>query len=394
MKSFASLRKDRMALGRKGEELAAEYYRNNGFTILARNWRTGAGELDVVARKERDIYFIEVKTLHHKEGFSPAGNLSLRQRRRNFYAGRVFLALLGSPQLTAHFDLVEIEYTPDGAFLSLKRWQDYLPDVKWFPRTAAPAVAEELPQYEVWWKKLLRYLNLFPCPACGKGNGGGAGQLCPDCRSQLKMICQERRCPGCGGNLDGVLAVCSQCLADGSVPMWQGVYSVFEHSGLGRQLVLSFKYDNRTELARVFGKMGADIIIRAGITADVVVPVPAHWRRQLVRGYNQAAFFGRCAAGYLHVPFCDALKRIKSGRRQATLGRTARLKNLKTAFVCTKPEKITGKRVLLVDDVFTTGSTLTAATLQLMKAKAAAVYVLTISRRRALFKNKNVKRMQ
>ena len=73
MRSFAFLRKNRMALGRQGESFAAEYFERNGFTILARNWRTNAGELDIVARRQKDIYFVEVKTLHHKEGYTPAG---------------------------------------------------------------------------------------------------------------------------------------------------------------------------------------------------------------------------------------------------------------------------------------------------------------------------------
>ena len=70
------------------------------------------------------------------------------------------------------------------------------------------------------------------------------------------------------------------------------------------------------------------------------------------------------------------------------MGRTARLKNLKKAFVCFSPEKVAGKRVLLIDDVFTTGSTLRAAAEQLRKAKPAALYVLTVSRRKALFEKK------
>lgn len=390
MKRFASLRKKHIALGRRGENFAADYLERNGFTILARNWRTEAGELDIVARKEHEIHFVEVKTLHHKEGFSPAGNLSFKQRRRNFSAGKVFLALLGSPFVTGIFDLIEIEYTQRGAFLSLKQWNDYLPSIVRQKKETENVNVPGVPENNTWWGRFLRYLNFLPCPVCGTGNGGGTGLLCDSCKSKLKFIRRDRSCPGCGGNLDGVTALCSQCLANGNLPLWDRVFSVFEHSGSGRKLILDLKYNKRTELARPLGKMGADTLMQSGVIPDFVTAVPVHWQRRLLRGYNQAELIGRSTAKYLKVPFCNVLKRVKSGSRQATLGRTARLKNLKKAFVCFSPENVAGKRVLLIDDVFTTGSTLRAAAEQLRKAKPAALYVLTISRRKALFKKKAI----
>ena len=386
MKSFAFLRKNRMALGRQGESFAADYLERNGFTILARNWRTNAGELDIVVRKEREIHFVEVKTLHHKEGFTPAGNLSFKQRRRNFFAGRVFLALLGSPHLTAHFDLIAIEYTPGGAFLSLELINDYLPTIVWHPKETEKVCITKEERPKGWWARFLRYLNFLPCPLCGTGNGGGTGLFCDDCKSRLKLIDHKRSCPGCGGNLDGILALCTQCLESGKLPLWDKVFAIFEHTGIGRDIILGLKYKERSEFARPLGKMGADILAEAGIIPDFVTAVPAHWQRRLLRGYNQAELIGRNTAKYLGVPFRNVLKRVKGGSRQARLGRTARLKNLKKAFVCFAPEKVSGRRVLLIDDVFTTGATLRAAAEQLRKAGPAAVYVLSVSRRKALFK--------
>ena len=249
MKRFAFLRKKHIVLGRKGENFAADYLERNGFTILARNWRTEAGELDIVARKEHEIHFVEVKTLHHKEGFTPAGNLSFKQRRRNFSAGKVFLALLGSPFMTGFFDLIEVEYTQRGAFLSLKVWNDYLPSIVRQKKESEKVNVPEVPVSDGWLARFLRYLNFLPCPLCGTGNGGGTGLLCDDCKSELKFFHRERSCPGCGGNLDGVTALCSQCLANGELPLWDRVFSVFEHTGSGRKLILDLKYNKRSELA-------------------------------------------------------------------------------------------------------------------------------------------------
>ena len=133
--------------------------------------------------------------------------------------------------------------------------------------------------------------------------------------------------------------------------------------------------------------MGAQAVRQAGYEPECVMSVPLHWRHQVQRTYNQAALFGQFTGKYLGIPWCDCLKRIKGGRRQSSLGRSARLKNLNGAFVCTHPEQVTGKRILLVDDVFTTGATLTAVTKVLLKHKPAAIYVLTITRRKILFRN-------
>ena len=105
MISFAARRRAHLELGRRGEELTAQRLRQQGYLILARNWRTGAGELDIVAAREEKLLFAEVKTLHKKAGYSPIGNLSSRQRLRNINAAKIYLALMGKPQIEAHFDL-------------------------------------------------------------------------------------------------------------------------------------------------------------------------------------------------------------------------------------------------------------------------------------------------
>ena len=393
MNSFAAVRRARQALGRRGESLAAAALRERGYEIWARNWRTRAGELDIVGWDGKELHFVEVKTLHRKAGFTPAGNLSPRQRRRNYNAAKVYLALMGNPGFTSRFDLVEIEYSPGGRLLDFRIDSDYLPELP--PRggreNRAPVAADDENASLPWWSRLWRKLNLLPCPVCGTGPGRGAGFICPACLAKLASIKSARRCPGCGGELDGVLALCSRCVANQVKVLWQGNIALFEHRGLGRILIHKFKYGGCPELARPLGRLGADAVSEAGFVPDLVTAVPMHWTRRLLRSYNQAELFGGAVAGFLHLPFRALLARTRMVRRQATLRRTARLRNLRGAFRCTASGLVSGKRILLVDDVYTTGATMTAAARELVKSGAAAVYLLTISRRQVLC-GKNVKK--
>ncbi len=113
---------------------------------------------------------------------------------------------------------------------------------------------------------------------------------------------------------------------------------------------------------------------------DVIVPVPLHWRRRLARGYNQAEKIARPLAGLLGLPCVPALSRRRSTPPQSRLGRGDRLANLRKAFAVPRPERARGLRILLVDDVATTGATLDAAASALKNAGAAAVIALVAGR--------------
>ena len=126
MKIIPDARKYSAKLGRKGENAACELLQAAGMTILARNWRCKAGELDIVALDQNEIVFAEVKTMRKKEFFTPAANLSLRQRRRNFNAAKVYLRTLHIFNIPSRFDLIEVTFS--GIFLSsIIRHTNYLP---------------------------------------------------------------------------------------------------------------------------------------------------------------------------------------------------------------------------------------------------------------------------
>lgn len=118
-------RKSTRRLGIRGENAAAQAAVADGMTILARNFKCKAGELDIVALDGNEIVFIEVKSRRYHRNFAPFLNLSMRQRRRNRNAAKLYLKLINSPPLTGRFDLVEAIYR-NGMLISLCRTENYL----------------------------------------------------------------------------------------------------------------------------------------------------------------------------------------------------------------------------------------------------------------------------
>jgi len=120
-------------------------------------------------------------------------------------------------------------------------------------------------------------------------------------------------------------------------------------------------------------------------TFDAVVPVPMHWRRRLERGFNQAELLANHAAKAAGIPLLRALKRKKRTAAQASLTSAERRGNLANAFEAAKPEKIRGARLLLIDDVLTSGATAGRCAMVLKKAGATQVSVLTLARADRLY---------
>ncbi len=225
---------------------------------------------------------------------------------------------------------------------------------------------------------LFRYYNLLPCPLCKRGDGDGANRFCADCLKELPKA-PSPACPGCGGELDGALASCSICLGATARP-WAGAVTLFEYRDLARKMLHDFKFHNFPELARPLGELAAAKVKEAGFMPELAVPIPLHWTRLWGRSYNQAGLFAAETARNLGIPCREALRRRKRGKRQASLGQKARSTNPKGAFEARSPEPLAGKRILLVDDIFTTGATLDAAAKTLLAAGSGPVWILTIAR--------------
>ena len=213
-----------------------------------------------------------------------------------------------------------------------------------------------------------------------------AGALCGACFGRMTFV-SPPLCATCGAPFDGPAAahdtLCGACIA--APPLYQRARAVFLYDETSRGLVLKLKHGDRTDaavhLARWMQRSGVELLS----TCDVIVPVPLHRWRLLMRTYNQAALLanalGKLAGKAVAV---DALRRIKATPSQGGLSRSARARNVGGAFAVTAPEQVAGKRVLLIDDVFTTGATAEACTRALLAADAAAVDVLVLARVPAL----------
>ncbi len=152
------------------------------------------------------------------------------------------------------------------------------------------------------------------------------------------------------------------------------------------EAVLLLKYEQVASLAQWFGAQLAEIARNAGVEcrADVVVPVPLHRDRHRERGYNQAELIARPVARRLHLPLdANLLIRTKPRPPQLVLSRTEHWKSVRGAYATRKGMKIDNLRVLLVDDVLTTGATFDACSRALKKAGASAVFGLTVGRVRS-----------
>ena len=229
-------------------------------------------------------------------------------------------------------------------------------------------------------EKLFRKIK-FPCPGCASDDAPAGGRgFCPQCTALLKLYPDDMQfCPGCGGPLDGALAVCSQCLAE-PVRLWQSATAVFPYRGFGKQLIREFKFSNRPELARPLGVLAARAVQRSNWQPEILVPVPLHRWGFLLRGYNQAELLAQIVGEELGVPVANVLRRHGKRAKQAKLGRKDRHKSLSGVFSCLAPEKLQGHRVMLIDDVFTTGATLSAVAKMLNKCGVSELAVLTVAR--------------
>jgi ComF family protein len=148
-----------------------------------------------------------------------------------------------------------------------------------------------------------------------------------------------------------------------------------------RDAVRVFKYEKKVVLARTLGRLLTETAAGLRLQAEVIIPVPLHPSRLRERGFNQSLLLADRLARQADVPLqYTNLVRVRQTPAQTELRRAARAKNLRRAFAVSRPDDVAGRRILLVDDVYTTGTTVNECAKALRKAGAADVTVLTLAR--------------
>ena len=277
---------------------------------------------------------------------------------------------VGTVRVSAHDSTDPVASAPDEPAATpgpgrLRRWLDA---ARAWPGTSAHAVVG------------LRYPPV--CAACGASTGQAHG-LCGHCWSGLSLI-ERPYCERLGTpfalDLGGTL-ISPAAMAD--PPVFQRARAVCGYDETARALVHRLKYGDRIELALTMGRMMALAGRELLAEADLVVPVPLHRFRLWRRRFNQAAALATVVAESGALPIdLTVLARVRRTRPQVGLSRNERAENLQGALrvAADARHRIEGRRVLLIDDVLTTGSTANASARALLRGGASAVDLLTFTR--------------
>lgn len=207
----------------------------------------------------------------------------------------------------------------------------------------------------------------------------------------LQKLIFPPRCPVCSRVL-GFVPECERCtpliprllrrelvpLSLHTLSMLEQVYAPFVYQPPMKQPLLLAKYEARRDIMRFFAEYMAQGVREADWPVDVIVPVPSHPVSIRRRGHDTALLFAQALAEQLHLPVEDqALKKLYQTKEQHTLSEQARQSNLLGAFAVQAPQAVRGRRILLVDDVLTTGATLNECAKMLLGAGAECCYGAT-----------------
>lgn len=205
---------------------------------------------------------------------------------------------------------------------------------------------------------------------------------CPGCRQEGQLICAncwhrlERRRSEPAGVPIGLLS-----------PLPEGIAQLewcASFTGVARAALHALKYDGERRLAAPLGRLLADRWRRVGLGGQLLVPVPVHPARRRERGFDQAELLATAAGRELSLPVVTALVRRERTEAQHSLGRDARARNVGHAFVAPRGmvAAVRGRWVVLIDDVMTTGATISGCAAALAEAGTMAVSALTVARER------------
>lgn len=206
----------------------------------------------------------------------------------------------------------------------------------------------------------------------------GKGKICGTCYKKLKFI-TEPSCKKCGKQLeDWDEEYCSDCRL--KTHYYKKGIGLLENTGVGKTSVYAIKYKNKREYVDFY----TDEIVkryREEIeywNADLMIPVPLHRKKKLKRGYNQAEIIAKSLGKKLNIPVKCKLKRIKNTAPLKALKREERKNSLTDAFLA-DDSWVRGKRIILIDDIYTTGSTIDACSQELKEKGAKETFFVALA---------------
>ncbi len=224
--------------------------------------------------------------------------------------------------------------------------------------------------------------SLFPrrCMACNAFTGDRCDGFCAECQAGLwpwaRPWCETCSRPLYGGA--GTARTCGEC-AGRQLP-YRRLLAAFHYGGPMADAIVRFKHGNHPEFGRRLGKMMVSVLVDELPEADVLVPVPLHPARAFLRGYNQAELLAQELGRSMATPVVRGLVRVANTGSQRDRSRQERLAALSGAFRVPKPKTIAGLRVVLVDDVVTTGATSVECAKTLRQAGVREVCVVSLAR--------------
>lgn len=217
------------------------------------------------------------------------------------------------------------------------------------------------------------------CPVCGEKIPHKEGKIHFKCRDELPYI-NGARCRKCSKEIyDRRAEYCYDCQKRRH--LYREGVSLFAHKGKIKNAIYAVKYDNKREYLDFF----ADELIKEEQerierwNANMLVPVPLYRRKEIKRGFNQAAEFAKCIGRRMNIRVeSGAIERVRQTTPQKELSDVQRRKNLEKAFKVNK-NIVKSKKIIIVDDIYTTGSTIDACAEVLLRGGADTVYFITMS---------------
>lgn len=216
---------------------------------------------------------------------------------------------------------------------------------------------------------------LFP-PLCLNCQKASKNDLCPDCFSGIRLN-TSLFCPACGLRLANNKKVCHK-----DSPYLLAAAADYGNDSV-RTLLKLFKFKKWQRLQKPLGEILSSYLqtLNLQLTNCVVIPIPLHEDREKERGFNQAKLIAQIAADFYKLDLIEPIQRIKNTKTQSLAkNREERVKNIAGCFLLTHPELVEGRNILLVDDVHTSGATISEAAKTLKFAGAKKIIALVIAK--------------